>query len=43
MGNMCACYVYMCDDDEVCAVIVYSQPLQFGGILLSPIAGEYLR
>ena len=35
-------HVYM-RDDEVCALIVYSQRLQCGGLWSSPIAGKYLR
>ena len=42
MGTMSARYVHMCDD-EVCAFIVYSQRLQFGGLLYVTIVGEFLR
>ena len=42
VGNMCARYVYMCDD-EVCALIDYSQLLRFGWLWYLTIASKYLR
>ena len=42
VGTMSARYVYMCDD-EVYALIDYSQRLQFGVLLYVTIDGEYLN